>query len=281
MNRRNRTLLVLLLAIVLASGASYAVYRTVANLPVREVEVATMQVAVAAENLPVGTRLGKEHVKLVGWPASNPIEGSLSSIDAAVGRGLIESVSANEPLTESKLASLEAGAGLPPTIPAGMRAMSVKVNDVIGVAGFTVPGTRVDVLVTLGDQGGGMSRAILSNVQVLTAGTRMDQEQAKDGKPIPSTVVTLLLTPEDAEKIALAQSSGSLMLVLRNPLDVAPTETRGIRMAGLMGAPDPPPVVKRVQGQARVVTPKPAVPEPKLYSVEAIRAAKRTEEVIR
>jgi len=280
MNRRNRTLLVLMVAIVLASGASYAVYRTVANLPVREVEVATMQVAVASENLSMGTRIEKEHVKLVGWPASNPIQGSFSSIDAVLGRGLIDSVSANEPLTETKLASLEAGAGLPPSIPAGMRAMSVKVNDVIGVAGFTVPGTRVDVLVTLGGDTG-MSRAVVSNVQVLTAGTRYDQEQAKDGKPIPSTVVTLLLTPEDAERIALAQNNGALMLVLRNPLDVLPTETRGVRMASLMGAPEAPPVVKKVGGQPRVVTPKPEAPEPKFYSVEAIRAAKRTEEVIR
>jgi pilus assembly protein CpaB len=128
----------------------------------------------------------------------------------------------------------------------------------------------------------GMSRAILSNVQVLTAGTRYDQEQAKDGKPIPTSVVTLLLTPEDAERIALAQSTGSLMLVLRNPLDVVPTETRGVRMASLMGAPEAPPVVRKVGGQPRVVTPKPeAPPEPKFYSVEAIRAAKRTEEVIR
>jgi len=281
MNRRNRTLLVLLFACVLASGATYAVYRAVANMPVREVEVATLQVAVAAENLPVGTRLEAQHVKMVDWPASSPLEGGLSSVDAAVGRGLVASVSINEPLTESRLASLESGAGLPPVIPEGMRAMSVKVNEVIGVAGFTVPGTRVDVLVTLKERDGGMTRAVVSNVQVLTAGTRMDQEQAKNGEAIPSTVVTLLLTPEDAERIALAQSSGSLMLVLRNPLDVAPTETEGIRMASLMGEPEPAPVVTRVQGQVRAVRPMPAPPEPKIYTVEAIRAAKRTEEVIR
>ncbi len=152
MNRRNRNVLVLVIAIVLALGASYAVYRAVQNMPVREVEVATMQVAVAAENLPMGTRLEKEQIKLVGWPASSPIQGSCSSVDAVVGRGLIQPVAANEPLTETKLAKLEAGAGLPPSIPAGMRAMSVKVNDVIGVAGFTVPGTRVDVLVTLSER---------------------------------------------------------------------------------------------------------------------------------
>jgi pilus assembly protein CpaB len=162
-----------------------------------------------------------------------------------------------------------------------MRAMSVKVNEVIGVAGFTVPGTRVDVLVTLNERQQGMARAVVSNVQVLTSGTRYDQEQAKDGKPIPTTVVTLLLTPEDAERIALAQSAGALMLVLRNPLDVAPTDTRGVRMASLRGAPEPPPAVRTGRAQPRTVTPPPAPVEPRIYSVEAIRAAKRTEEVVR
>ena len=89
-----------------------------------------------------------------------------------------------------------------------MRALSVRVNDVIGVAGFTTPGTRVDVLVTLNRGEGSMSRAVVSNVQVLTAGTLYDQEQSKDGKAIPSTVVTLMVTPDDAERIVLAQSSG-------------------------------------------------------------------------
>lgn len=284
MNRRNRTGIVLLVAVLLAGAASYAVYRTITKMPVREVEVATMHVAVAAENLSMGTRITKDHVRIVGWPASNPVQGSFTSVDAVVGRGLIQPIATNEPLTEAKLAPIEAGAGLPPSIPAGMRAMSVKVNEVIGVAGFTVPGTRVDVLVTLKDGESSMTRAVVSNVQVLTAGTRFDQEQAKDGKPMPSSVVTLLLTPEDAERIVLAESAGSLMLVLRNPLDVVPTTTRGVRMASLMGAPDGPPVVKKVNGQKRVVAAQPvavAAPAPKIYSVEAIRAAKRTEEVIR
>ena len=284
MNRRNRTLLVLLVSAALASVASFVVYRAISRLPVQQVEVATMYVAVAAESLPMGTMLKKEHVKLVGWPAASPLQGSFASLENVVGRGLIQPVAANEPLTETKLAPLEAGAGLPPSIPPGMRAMSVKVNEVIGVAGFTVPGTRVDVLVTVNRQNEAMARAVVSNVQVLTAGTRFDTEQAKDGKPVPTTVVTLMVTPDDAERIALAQSTGSIMLVLRNPMDVAPTDTHGVRMASLMGTPDGTPVVKVVRGQPRLEAAKPAVlapPEPKFYSVEAIRAAKRTEEVIR
>ena len=100
-----------------------------------------------------------------------------------MNRGLIAPVVENEPLTATKLASIEAGAGLPPTIAAGMRAISVKVNEVIGVAGFVVPGTRVDVVVTIGKQDDSVSRVIVSNAQVLTAGTKFDQDQAKDGKP--------------------------------------------------------------------------------------------------
>jgi pilus assembly protein CpaB len=224
-------------------------------------------------------------VKLVGWPASSPVAGGIANVDDVVGRGLIQPVLANEPLTESKLAPRASGAGLPPSIPPGMRAMSVKTNEVIGVAGFTVPGTRVDVLVTLNQRDQSMARAVVSNALVLTAGTRYDQEQAKDGKPIPSTVVTLAVTPDDAERIALAQTTGNIVLVLRNPLDVLPTETKGIRMASLMGEPAPAPVMRKVGGQPRMVVPKPAPPveivAEKIYSVEAIRAAKRTEEVVR
>ena len=113
-------------------------------------------------------------------------------------------------MTATRVAGPESGAGLPPIIPAGMRAMSVRVNEVIGVAGFVLPGTRVDVLVAVADDGDDeqrqepMARTVVSNVQVLTAGTRYDQEEAKDGKPQRSTVVTLAVLPADGERIALA-----------------------------------------------------------------------------
>ena len=280
MNRRNRTLLVLLVAVGLASLATYGVFRTIRNIPVREVEVATTYVVVAAENLPLGTRIVKEQVKAVGWPAATPVKGSFASADEIVGRGLIQPVLANEPLTESKLAPREAGAGLSPSIPPGMRALSIKVNDVIGVAGFTVPGARVDVVVVINGNDG-MARTVVSNLQVLTAGTKYDIEQAKDGQPIPSSVVTLLVTPEQAERITLAQTNGSITLVLRNPLDTAPTETNGIRMNGLMGSSSTPPAekpaakprkapVREVIVQAAVVAP---APKP---NVEVFRAGKRT-----
>jgi len=282
MNRTYRTTFVLTLSLVVAASASYFVYRAVERIPVREIEVRSYYVAVAAKALPVGTRLSTDDVKIVPWPASSPVTGGHSAVEEVVHRGLIGSVVENEPLTDAKLATLEAGAGLPPSITAGMRAISVKVNEVIGVAGFVIPGTRVDVVVTIAKKDDSQSRVVVTNVQVLTAGTKYDQEQAKEGKPVPSTVVTLLVTPQDAERIALASAEGSIMLTLRNPLDTAPTMTTGTRLASLMGAPDPEPVVRVSRGIRRVVpAPEPVVLVPAVYSVETIRAAKRISEVVK
>jgi pilus assembly protein CpaB len=286
MNRNTRTLLVVAIAVVLAAAASVGVYRAIRRIPVREVPVAHYSAVVARENLPLGTLVTADQVKLVPWPTSDPLPGGFDSIDKVVGRGVVVPIQQNEPLSESKLASAESGAGLPPTIPAGMRAISVKVNDVIGVAGFTVPGTRVDVLAMVRGNNNSMSRIVVGNVQVLTAGTKYDQEQSrKDGKPISTGVVTLAVTPADAERIALAASDGQIVLALRNPLDAEPVRTSGVRMAELMNdaasQPPPAPVVHK-----KPAAPKPAPPvvvasAPEPYRVEAIRASKRSEETIR
>jgi pilus assembly protein CpaB len=287
MNRRTRALVVVALAILLAGAATIGVFRVVQQIPVREVEIATAQAVVAARRLPMGTLISKADVKVVPWPAKSPVAGGFTTIDQVTNRGAISAVDENEPITESKLAPVGAGAGLPPSIPQGMRAISVKVNEVIGVAGFVVPGTTVDLVVTvrLGNEGS-MSRVVVGNVQVLAAGTRYDQQNAKDGQPIPSTVVTLMVTPADAERIALAASEGQIMLTLRNPLDRDPTTTQGVRTATLMGQPTPAPEIKRVANRVVAVTrptPTPAPPPQvaKIYEVEAIRAAKRTSEVVR
>src|SRR6187397_2674920 len=210
MNRNTRTIVVLAVAILMATIAAYGVYLAVKSMPVREVEVARTQAVVATHALAVGTLVTKDDLKLTAWPAASPVPGSFTEIDKVVNRGVIVPVSENEPLTESKLAPIGSGAGLTPTITEGMRAISVKVNEVVGVAGFVIPGTRVDVLATVRrPDGGSQSRTVLSNVQVLTAGTRYDQERAtKEGKPIPTSVVTLLLTPDDAEKMTLAAEEG-------------------------------------------------------------------------
>jgi pilus assembly protein CpaB len=286
MDRNKRTALVVGIAVVLAAVASLGMYRIVSRMPAKTAEVKTIDVVVAQHPLKLGTRITADHIKVVQWPANAPVANSFSKVEDVLNRGLISDVDENEPLTNGKLAALEAGAGLPPSIPPGMRALSVKVNEVIGVAGFVVPGTRVDVMVTL--QGktrdeDSTTRVVVSNVQVLTAGTRYDQENAKDGAPIPSTVVTLLVSPADGEKIALAGSAGQIMLTLRNPLDQDPTATSGVRTNALFGAPAPapkPPVVHR--GPAKPPAPIVATtPTPAVYKVEAFRGAKRSEEIVR
>jgi len=288
MNRSTRTFVVVLIAVAVAAIASFGVFRAIQNMPVREVEVRSLYQVVAARELAMGDLITKDDVKLVAWPASSPVTGGFTNIEAVVNRGLIDGVVAGEPLTEGKLATLEAGGGLPPTITEGMRALSVKVNEVIGVAGYVVPGTRVDVIVTLANRAGineSMTRVVVSDVEVLTAGTRMDAAKARDGQPIPANVVTLLVTPDDAERIALAANEGSIMLTLRNPMDRAPTTTAGVRTGALMGAPAPAPVIKPTPGGGRKVTKPPAPlvpPDPKPYTVETIRAGKRVDgEVIR
>ena len=284
MNRNTRTLIVLAVAIVMASLASFGVYLAISSIPERRVEIAQVHTVVAARAMPVGAMVTKDDLKLVPWPAANPVPGSFTSIDQAVNRGLIGSVAENEPVTEAKLAKVGSGAGLPPTITEGMRAISVRVNEVIGVAGFVIPGTRVDVLVSIKQGEDTLARVVVSNVQVLTAGTRFDQEQAtKDGTAIPTSVVTLLVTPPDAEKIALAGDEGRIMLTLRNPLDQEPTQTAGARRASLFGSPSPPPVEKVIAGRkvARPAPPPVATPASRIYTVETIRAAKRAEETVR
>jgi pilus assembly protein CpaB len=284
MNRNTRTLIVVAVAVLMAGLASFGVFLAVRSMPVREVEIARVQAVVAARALTVGMLVTKDDVKLVPWPAANQVPGSFTEIEKVVNRGVIVATAENEPLTEAKLAPVGSGAGLPPTIPEGMRAISVKVNEVIGVAGFVIPGTRVDVMVTVkGSDGKSQTRVVLGNVTVLTAGTRYDQERAtKDGKPIPTSVVTLLLTPNDAEKLTLGAEEGRVMLALRNPLDVAPTETPGAKMAALLGEASAPPVKRVVEGRPFVRAAAPvAPPAPRIYTVETIRAAKRSEEEVR
>ena len=139
MKKQHRTLIVMFVAVMTAALGSYGVYRAVLQMPVREVEVASVQVVVAAQPLSMGTRLDANHLRVVDWPSRNPVAGAFSDPKQLVNRGLISSIGENEPITMTKVASLEAGAGLPPVIPEGMRAISVKVNEVVGVAGFVVP----------------------------------------------------------------------------------------------------------------------------------------------
>ena len=183
---RNRIFAVFAIAVLAGGGLAYGTYNLVQNQPAQAAAaVATQPVVVAAADLQLGSELKKEDLTVVNFPAGQAPEGTFTQPSDVVGRGLIVPIVKNEPVLPSKLASKEAGAGLPPVIPEGMRAVSVRVNEVIGVAGYVLPGTRVDVVATASpnqERADMTSKLILSNVQVLTAGTRMEQDQEK-GKP--------------------------------------------------------------------------------------------------
>lgn len=281
MNRSTRTMVVVGIALALAGLASFSVYRAIKNLPEKQVPIAERFTVVAAQNIPVGVMLTKEQVTVIPWPANSPVAGGFTSPDEVIGRGVTSMLVQNEPIVETKLAPRQAGGGLPPLITPGMRAMTVRVNDVIGVAGFTQAGHRVDVVVILSGNEAA-ARTVLSNIQVLSADRRIDQEQARAGTGADQRVVTLLVSPEDGEKLALATTQGQIVLALRNPLDVVLTETKGVRVSSLMsGAGAAAPAAPRAS-RPRATAPPPPPPAPAGPKVvQAIRGPKVTQEVIK
>ena len=286
---RNRIFAVLAIAVLAGGGLAYGTYNFVQNQPAQTVNAPTQAVVVAKADLQLGTELKKDDLEVLNFPVGQSPEGSFSQPSEVIGRGLIVSVVKNEPILNGKLAAKEAGAGLPPVIPEGMRAVSVRVNEVIGVAGYVLPGTRVDVVATASpneSRADTTSKLILSNVQVLTAGTRMEQDQEK-GKPIQVTVVTLLVNPEQSERLALASTEGKIQLALRNPLDQTSPETPGVKTAALVGT------ARGAQAPRQLASSRPRTgkaPQPVTMSapaadpmptVEMIRGDKRAQEVIK
>jgi pilus assembly protein CpaB len=284
---RSRIFVVLAIAILAGGGLAYGTYNMVQNQPVKTVAMETQSVVVAASNLQLGAELKAEDLQVMAFPAGKAPEGTFAEPSEVIGRGLIVPIVKNEPVLKAKLASKEAGSGLPPVIPEGMRAVSVRVDEVVGVAGYVLPGNRVDVLATANpsdQRSDTTTKVILSNVQVLTAGTRMEQDQ-ENTKPIAVTVVTLLVFPEQSERLALASTEGKIQLALRNPLDQGAPETPGIKTAGLMGRVTAPQLRASAAPAGR---PRPAMPVTQtvaapapMPTVEMIRGDKRANEVIR
>lgn len=284
---RNRIFAVLALAVTAGGGLAYATYNYMQSAPVRTVTTPTQPIVVAAADLQIATELSTDDLRVVQWPKGSAPEGAFSNPNELVGRGLISSVVRNEPILVGKLAAKEAGAGLPPVIPPGMRAVSVRVNEVIGVAGYVLPGTHVDVLATASPTQrteDTTTKVVLPNIQVLTAGTRLEQDQ-KDGKPVQVNVVTLLVSPEQAERLALASTEGKVQLALRNPLDQGTPDTPGIKPAALLSGTalvTPSPRALRASSRPRTsVIKPPVIVEAPAPTVEVIRGDKRTNEVIR
>jgi pilus assembly protein CpaB len=276
-----RVFMVFVLAVTVGGGLALATYNYMQKLPTRTVSIPTKSVVVAATDLDIGTELRRDDIRMIQWPANAVPANAIGTPEEVIGRGLILPVIQNEPILPNKLASKDAGAGLPPAIPPGLRAISVRVNEVIGVAGYVLPGTRVDVVATVnpGDQRREItSKVILTNVQVLAAGTKIDRETDKN-KPIAVTVVTLLVDPDEAERLTLASNEGKIQLALRNPLDKASTVTTGVRPAGLLGMMPPVRQVARVRSSAAAAVAPLAVESGS--TVEVIRGDKRAHEIVR
>lgn len=275
---RIRILAVLGLALAAGLGLAYGTYSYMQNTPVKTMTMPTTPVVVAASDLELGAELRADDVRIIQWPANAVPQGVFSNPADVIGRGIIMPVIQNEPILPMKLASKEEGVGLPPVIPAGMRAVSVRVNEVIGVAGYVLPGTRVDVVATASPtskQEDVTSKVVLTNVRVLAAGTKIDQKE--NGKPMPVTVVTLLVTPEESERLTLSSTEGKIQLALRNPLDQGAPSTPGIKPAVLLGTLR---TIPRAPEPVKVAMAAPA-PEPEPEQIEIIRGDKRAREIVK
>lgn len=236
--RRSRTFLILALALVSGLLAAYAVMRLLEQrTPVLTAPApSSTQVVVAARPIGIGELLAEEDVKLVNWPGNAAPDGYARSVADVVGRGVIQQVALNEPLLDSKLADRNQG-GLQITIPEGMRAIAVRVDEVIGVAGFVTPQTRVDVFLTIDQddvngQDRSVTKLVMQNVQALASNQQVQKDP--EGNPVLATVITVLVSPEDAEKLILAQSRGRIQMALRNLVDVKEVTTDGARVSELL-----------------------------------------------
>lgn len=275
----NRTRLMFIGVIALALGAllSSVVYKRLQQGAAGPRKPG-IDIVVAANDLQVGTKLDDRDLKIVNFPAESLPDGVIHQKARAVGRGVLQPISRGEFILAGKLADKDV-AGLPALIPSGMRAVSVRVNDVIAVAGFVLPGTRVDVLLTGNPGAGGepVTTTVLENVAVLATGQKLERNAA--GDPQNTAVITLLVSPEDAQKLTLATQQGRIQLSLRNPLDTGQEKIASVRNAALynggLAAPANP--VARTPIKVKHVVPSPAPARPTPYKIEVIRGNEKKE----
>jgi pilus assembly protein CpaB len=276
MNRR--VTLILVAAFLIAGIFSVTVYRLVGSRLTAARPVATTRVVAAATDLKIGTVLTPTNLTMAEI-AGTPPKGAILKMDDAVGRGVVSELYQGEAILDSRLAKPGSGGGLAATIPTGMRATAVKVDEVVGVAGFATPGMHVDVLVagTPPDEEhnteGQHVITLLQNIEVLSAGT--DIQKDAEGKPQQVQVVNLLVTPDQAETLSLATAGQNrIQLVLRNPLDTTVTPVQGTVMANLFTDKNAPPRPKAAPAPRPVA--KPAAPKP--FQMEIINGNKRSEQ---
>ena len=278
-----RIIIALVVALVLTGGATYVFTRMRGQIgPTVQIK----KVVVAAKALAAGSVLKAEDLTLADWPANLAATGVFGKVDDVVGRAVVYPVVEKDIIREGDLAAPGSGLGLAPKIPPGMRAVSVRSNEIVGVAGFLYPGSRVDVLATLRPVGGDNSvtepinQTILQDVEVITAGQRIQPDP--EGKPQTVNVVTLLLNPEDAQKLMLASSQATIQFVLRSGADKEKVETVPVSQHDLLGKAKKPAVVAEAKpNRPRVPRPVTATAAPKppnFYTVEVIQGEKRSEE---
>jgi pilus assembly protein CpaB len=275
----NRTRLLMIGALAVAVGvlASVYVYDRLRGKGAGNIEAGS-DVLVAADDLQLGSRIEDHDISIVKVPASVVPPNAYSKKSQVMGRGVILPVSKGEFLLPGKLAPENAGAGLPSLIPRGMRAVSVRVNEVVSVAGFVGPGTRVDVLLTgsPGSNGEAQTTTVLQNVTVIAAGHALDRNASGDPQNTP--VITLLVTPDDAQKLTLASAQGHIQLSLRNPLDTREDEVASAKAGGLYKGsatpevkPAPRPRIKKAEN----VPP----PPPQTMNIEVYQGDKKPDVV--
>jgi pilus assembly protein CpaB len=242
-------------AIVVAAIATFGAYRYLeANSA--PVTVATRQVVVAKVDIPEGAAIDRNSLALTGWPATTVPAGAYSSLDSVVGRVTRVNVFTGEAIVPGRLAPAGTGPGLELKIPPGQRAMAVRINDVAGISGLIQPNSRVDVLVTIADPATGKQQAklFMENMRVLSVGTEIQRDAA--GKPNAAATATLAVTPDEAERLAIAMNTGSIQLVLRGYGDPAAVTTTGANSSD---------VLSQLRGGRAVVT-APVTPRPVQHS---------------
>src|ERR1700758_2915756 len=270
---RSRLLFIGFVALALGAFVSFVVYKNLLSKSGGGNEPGA-EVIVAANDIQVGAKVQDGDIRMVRVPVSVVPPNSFRSRSQLIGRGVILPIQRGEFILPSKLAAENAGSGLPSLIPPGMRAVSVRVNEVVAVAGFVVPGTRVDVLLTGNPQGASESQTttVLENVLVIAAGQKLERNAA--GEPQSTPVITLLVSPDDAQKLTLASSQGHIQLSLRNPVDTKKVDISSMKATGLyknvtpvaLPAPHPKP--------AKTAKAQPAPAPPDAYKVEVIRGNK-------
>jgi|ERR1700728_618865 len=271
---RSRLLMIGALALALGAVVALVVFKKLQGGTSSNSEPGT-DVIVAADDIQVGSRIGEHDIRTVRYPASALPPGFYSKRSQVLGLGVILPISKGEFILPSKLAPENAGSGLPSLIPRGMRAVSVRVNEVVSVAGFVGPGTRVDVLLTGTPNGSGESQTttVLQNVAVIASGHTL--ERSASGEPQNTPVITLLASPEDAERLTLASMEGKIQLSLRNPLDTHSDPVDPANAKGLYKGSTPVAVAPRVH--IHPVTQKTPTPPPSsVISVDVYKGDKKT-----